>query len=142
MHHLTDTQRLECLSDLYAIVGSLAGYNEAKSFLKDLLTTSEQLMIARRIQIAKQLMQGQTHEAIREDLGAGYGTITQVDHWLNDGNDGYGQVLKKRKTKEQKKIDSIPPAAFSLDQLRRSCPRQYLFLNLLMAAKKKMDKSK
>ena len=71
MHDLSDAQRKACLGDFYSIVGSLQGYDEAKNFFKDLLTTSEMIMISRRIQIARQLMKGWTHEQIRENLGSG-----------------------------------------------------------------------
>jgi len=142
MHDLSDAQRKACLGDFCSIVGSLQGYDEAKNFFKDLLTTSEMIMISRRIQIARQLMKGWTHEQIRENLGSGKATIIQVDRWLNEGFGGYKQVLKKYKAKEDERKSYIPPAPFSFDDLRKRYPRQYLLINLFMAAKNKKNNDK
>ena len=132
MHNLTEAQLKECLTDFYQIVGSLSGYDEAKSFLKDLLTTSEMVMVSRRLQIAKYLARGWTHDQIREYFGAGYSTIVQVDRWLNDGFGGYRQALKKHKEKADNKKTYVPPSPHSWEKLRKSYPRHFLFLNLLL----------
>lgn len=136
-HNLSEAQKKEYLGDFYNIVSSLQGYDEAKNFFKDLLTTSEMVMICRRIQIAKLLMKGWTHEMVKEKLGAGLATITQVDKWLNEGFGGYARVLKKYNNKKDNQREKIPPAQFSLEQVRRRYPAHFALLNLLMDKKKK-----
>jgi len=135
--NLSDKQKKEYLGDFYSIVGSLRGYDEAKSFFKDLLTTSEMVMLARRIQIAKLLAKNCTHEQIREKLSVGWATITQVDKWLNEGFGGYAKVLKKYSIAKSDKLERIPPPLFSLDDIRHRYPAQFVLLNLLMSKKKK-----
>ena len=136
MHNLTEAQRKECLGDFYKIVASFHDYNEAKNFFKDLLTSSEMIMISRRIQVAKYLMEGMTHEQVIEALGVGSGTVVQVDRWLHDGNRGYRQVLKKFKDEEKIKKAS-GSSHYSLAQLRKKFPVQFIFLHLLMDKSRK-----
>jgi TrpR-related protein YerC/YecD len=135
--NLSGTQKKEYLGDFYSIVSSLRGYDEAKNFFKDLLTTSEMVMICRRIQIAKLLMKGWTYEQVKEKLGAGMTTIGQVDKWLNEGFGGYARVLKRHNANKDKQREKIPPAPYSLEQVRRRYPAHFALLNLLMDKKKK-----
>lgn len=136
-YSLSEAQKKEYLGDFYSIVSSLNGYDEAKSFFKDLLTISEMVMICRRIQIAKLLTKGWTHDRIREKLGAGLTTIGQVDKWLNEGFGGYARALKKYHARKDNQREKIPSAQFSLDQVRRRYPAHFALLNLLMDKKKK-----
>lgn len=135
--HLSETQKKEYLGDFYSIVSSLRDYDETKSFFKDLLTTSEMVIICRRIQIAKLLIRGWTYEQIKEKMGAGMTTINQVDKWLNEGFGGYARVLKKHNDRKDSQREKIPPAPFSLDQVRRRYPAHFALLNLLMDKKQK-----
>ena len=135
-HHLSNEQRKQYLGDFYHIVNSLRGYEEIKNFFKDLLTTSEMVMISRRIQIAKLLIKSWTYRRIKEKLGVGIATIVQVDKWLNEGFGGYRQALKKINAGNIDKLEKIPPAPFSLDHIRRKYPSHFALLNLLMDRKK------
>ena len=76
---LSEAQKKEYLGDFYNIVSSLHGYEEAKNFFKDLLTTSEMVMICRRIQIAKLL----TPKAKRK-FGEGNYTSKNAIKWKGD----------------------------------------------------------
>jgi len=136
-HNLSETQKKEYLGDFYSIVNSLRGYEEVKIFFKDLLTTSEMVMICRRIQIAKLLMKGCGYEQVREKLGVGYSTINQVDKWLNEGFGGYRQVLKRFNAVQRVKLEKITAAPSSFDSIRRRYPAHFALLNLLMSKKKK-----
>jgi len=136
-HNLSEAQKKEYLGDFYGIVSSLRGYDEAKNFFKDLLTSGEMVMISRRIQIAKLLIKDCTYEQVREKLGAGLSTISHVDKWLNEGFGGYAQVLKKHNAAELARREKIPPTPYSLDDIRRRYPAQFALLNLLMNKKKR-----
>jgi len=95
------------------------------------------VMISRRIQIAKLLIQGTTYEDIQADLSVGKATITQVDKWLNNGFNGYKTVLKKHQNQKTIKKDYIPTSPFTLADLRRRYPVNFLLINMLMGAKNK-----
>lgn len=90
---------------------------EAKSFLKDLLTHTETKMFAKRIQIAKMLLQGYDYRAIRNHVKVTSGTIAQVNNLLHTRGDGLKQIVSrlleiesKREKKLEGKSQSLVPA--------------------------------
>jgi TrpR-related protein YerC/YecD len=82
------------LDEFYSIVTLLESKEEVKNFFKDLFSTSEALMVARRIQIAKLLLSGSSYETIRQKLAASFTTIGNVQRWLDAGFGGYLKALE------------------------------------------------
>jgi len=115
------------------MVSLLKTREEVKIFFKDLLTLGEMVMISRRIQIAKMLLDGQTYETIKSKLKVGATTVSQVERWLNNGFGGYKTTIKKYKNKysnfKKSEINIEPP--FSLTSIRKKYPLHFLLLNLL-----------
>lgn len=132
-HHLSDDEKKVYLGDFYTMVSLLKTREEVKNFFKDLLTLSEMVMISRRIQIAKMLLEGETYESIRDKLKVGATTVSQVERWLNNGFGGYKTTIKKYKNKypkfKQSEVDDVSP--FSLATIRKKYPLHFLLLNLL-----------
>ena len=60
---------------------------EIVNFFLGLFSPSESLMLARRIQIAKLLLEGENYENIRKNLGVGNSTIQKTDLWLHGGDE-------------------------------------------------------
>ena len=83
------------LNLLYSKMSKLNSKQKVADFLSDLLTESEQVMILRRLQIAKLLLEGKTYYEIRMALGVGISTIKNVRHKLDFGNGGYINFIKK-----------------------------------------------
>lgn len=138
-HKLSELEKKKYLGDFYKIAAALNGYDETKNFFKDLLTLSETVMIARRIQIAKMLLNDIGYDDIRKELGVGFSTINHVDRWLNNGFGGYRKALQKfsnDKKSIHRLVDKIPAAPYSLDNVRKKYPLHFLLLNLLMDNKK------
>ena len=136
-HQLSEKEKKEYLGDFYSIVASLKNRDEVKSFFKDLLTLSEIVMISRRIQIAKMLLRGVTHEIIREKLRVGFNNIAQVENWLHNGFGGYRSALKNFKDrggKEERRITEEYP--FSFSRLRRKYPAHFLLVNMILDREK------
>ncbi len=134
-YELDEAVRNKILKDFYLMVASLNNVSEVEKFLKDLLTPSESVMIARRIQIAKMLLEGALHEEIRRKLGVGFSTINQVDRWLNNGFGGYKLALKKLKKGAMPKFQQPQNIPMTFDWLRKRYPAHYLLINLLMKNK-------
>ncbi len=86
------------------MVSLLRNRDEVKNFFKDLLTLSEVVMISRRIQAAKMMLEGETYEAISKKLKMSTTTIMQVEKWLNNGFGGYKNIIKRYKSKKGTKI--------------------------------------
>lgn len=134
-HSLSEKEKKKYLGEFYDMVSLLSDRREVKNFFKDLLTLSEVVMISRRIQIAKLLLQGSTYDEIREDLKVGSSTIGQVDRWLNNGFGGYKKVIKKHNEKSVNKSkteligDENTP--LSLQNIKKRYPAHFLLLNIL-----------
>ena len=65
-NQLSDFEKKKFLGEFYSMISLLRGRDEVKKFFKDLLTLSEVVMISRRIQIAKMLLDGFDYEEIRK----------------------------------------------------------------------------
>lgn len=131
-HELTKEEKIKYLGEFYSMVALLQSREQVKKFFKDLLTLSETVMVSRRIQIAKMLLEGNTHEKIRKKLKVGFTNISQVERWLNNGFGGYKEVIdaykKKYKKRESKNRNCFP---FSSEWVRNKYPAYYLLSNIM-----------
>lgn len=73
--------------------------------LNDLLTESEIKDLAKRLRIAKLLINGETHEEIVQELHCSFATVTKIKMWLNNAGEGLKKVIKKL---PQRKYVPIP----------------------------------
>ena len=98
--------RYRMIGDFYDIVTHLKSKNEVVGFFMGLLTSSEALMLARRIQIAQMILSKKSYESIREELGVGHSTITNIARWLYGKNEHFHEQIQnhmKRKSRRNKK---------------------------------------
>ena len=132
-NQLTELEKKKYLGDFYTMISLLKNRDEVKNFLKDLLTLSEVVMISRRIQVAKMLMDGHKYEEIRKKMRIGVSTITQVDRWLNNGFGGYKVIVRRHKEGKEavRHEENISATPFSLKAIRKKYPLHFLLLNLL-----------
>jgi TrpR-related protein YerC/YecD len=131
-NQLSDFEKKKFLGEFYSMISLLRGRDEVKKFFKDLLTLSEVVMISRRIQIAKMLLEGFDYEEIRKQLKVGKTTISQVEKWLNNGFGGYQEIIKRHNKKEAKwRVKNTPPPPFSWQAIKRKYPLHFLLLNAL-----------
>ena len=87
----------KCLDALYAAFGFAEEKNATKSFLNDVLTESEKIMIGRRILVAKKLLVGQSYREITREMGVGLDTVYKVKKWLGGRHKGIEKVVDKVK---------------------------------------------
>ena len=100
---------------------------EGQSLLKNLLTTSELVMLGRRLQIARMLVAGFTFAHIQSKIHASPITIVSVDRWLEGKFRSYRRVLRPFRHPSDKPID---PHSFRA--IHRKYPGHALLLNLLL----------
>ena len=94
--HLIDKkEKYKVIGRFFEIVSNLKSKKEVIDFFVGLLTSSESLMFARRIQIAEMLLEGDNYERIRKVLKVSNQTITKTDQWLHSGDENYGRWLEK-----------------------------------------------
>lgn len=137
---ISNQDRIKYLDALYTAVESLKSREEIKSFLRDLLTESERIMIGRRIIIAKRLLDNQLYEQIMREMKVGPDTIMRVHRWLEDDNDGYERVVKKLEKvleSREKKRDKAYADPYSFEGLKQRYPLHFLLFNLFDKLKEK-----
>ena len=130
-HNLSELEKKKFLGEFYSVIARLKTRDEVKNFFKDLLTLSEVVMLSRRIQIARMLIEGETHDNIRQKLKVGFGTIVSVEKWLKDGFGGYKEIIKRYKKRHNgKKWDGSGNFPYSHGWLRKKYPLHFLLSNL------------
>jgi TrpR-related protein YerC/YecD len=127
---LTELEKKKFLGELYDMIALLKNREEVKQFFKDLLTLSEVVMISRRLQIAKMLLEGFTYREVQKKLKVGVPTIVSVERWLNQGFGGYRSIIQRHKKQERKLKDYEPAPPFSMKHLRKKYPLHFLLYNL------------
>jgi len=69
--------------------------DEARRFLRDLLTEPEILEFAKRLQAAEMLSRKVPYSTIEKETGLSSTTVARVAKWLNGKEGGYRSILKK-----------------------------------------------
>ena len=75
----------------------LKNQEEAKSFLRDLLTEQEILEFGKRWKTAQMLHHNFSYSAIEKETGISSTTIARISKWLQEGMGGYQLILKRLK---------------------------------------------
>ena len=94
---LSIKKRKELKRLLFIKITKLKNIQEVKDFFEDLLTESEFVMIIRRLEIAKLLLDELPYWQIRQELGVGYDTIKLVRNKLVNGAGGYERFIRELK---------------------------------------------
>jgi uncharacterized protein YerC len=68
---------------------------ETSLLIQDLLTASEIKNLAKRLRIAKLLLEGEKHRDIAKKLHCSLGTVSKVNIWLNERGEGFRKIIKK-----------------------------------------------
>lgn len=101
---LTKKEQEDLLIEFCEAISALRKPEEAAQFLKDILSAPEADMLAKRLRIAKLLLNGSTYESVRNLTGASPVTVARVSEWLRISGDGYRLVASRAK-KRPEKID-------------------------------------
>lgn len=99
-------ERQKLLSEFWRAVFLMETVEETRSFFKDLLSETEEVMLARRLKIARLILAGKSYEAIEKALHTGSGTIASVHAWLDGGFGGYLKAIHKLEQDQNKKPKS------------------------------------
>ena len=92
MKFVWNTQRNIRLVDAFL---ALETRDEAKRFLRDLMTENEIEEFGRRLEAAKLLTAGTPYESITSTTGLSSTTVARISKWLKGTLGGYGLVLKR-----------------------------------------------
>ncbi len=112
----------ELLSEFCQALLSLKTPEEAVKFLTDLLTKSEALMLAKRIKIAKLLLEDKNYRQIEGLLKVGHTTIAKIATWLTEGGEGFRLIAERTKKERQKPESSWDLAMKDWKAFKRKYP--------------------
>jgi uncharacterized protein YerC len=125
---LSDFERIETLDTLYTAAGVVKGRAAMKTFLRDLLTESERIMLGRRIVIARRLLKGDSTSDISAEMHVGLDTIYRIERWLYGQFGGYEHAIagleKEHEGRRRKAAAKVP---FSFANLKKKYPLHFLF---------------
>ncbi len=95
IHSISKEERFQIIGEFFDVIAELKGKQDIIDFFIGLLTPSESLMLARRIQIAKLIIEDKNYEEIRLELGVGLRTIQSVHTWLNKKEGAYKKIIER-----------------------------------------------
>lgn len=141
---IDSNSKMKYLDLLWTSIAQLKTREETKKFFKDLLSESESIMLARRIEIARRLIEGNSYDSIAQELKVGMDTINRVQRWLISGSGGYEKAINgfKReldrrflKSKKNNKKES-----YTFEWIKQKYPFHFLLFNLLSGNKNSKNK--
>lgn len=121
-NRLSKSEQQRLLIALCQAVSSVKNSKEAAQVLTDLLTPSEIEMVAKRLEIAKLLIQGKTYDQIRTRINAGYSTIGRINTWLNLSGEGFKIAVSRMKKEEKQPTFEEKVDPFSWHNIGRRYP--------------------
>ncbi|MDO8523800.1 MAG: Trp family transcriptional regulator [bacterium] len=131
---LLNKDKYKLLHEFWTTLALLETVEEIQNFLKDLLSETEAVMLARRLKIAQLIYQGKSYESIQKTMQTSPGTIASVHSWLDGGFGGYlkgiqklRQELGRQAALQEKKEKSKDP--LSLEGLKRKYPLHFMLFN-------------
>ena len=107
-HSIDPKEKYKAIDSLFDVISKLKTKQEIVDFFLGLFTASESLMMARRIQIARMLLDDKSYDEIKKKLRVSSQTINATDKWLHKGDEKYTAWLRSRvsqiESKEKNKI--------------------------------------
>ncbi len=116
---LTATKRKELVVNLCRALSVLKSPEEVAQALTDLLTPKEVETIAKRLQIAEYLVNGDDYLSIRTKLKVGLSTIARVNTWLNLSGEGFKIMLSRKKESPKKNSEQELYDPYSWTNIKR-----------------------
>ena len=92
---LSKEEKVDLMFDLINSFAMVKKPVETALFLQDLLTPNEIRNLSVRLRIAKLLLNGITHREIQKEIHTSLATITKVRNWLEEGGDGFKNVIAR-----------------------------------------------
>jgi TrpR-related protein YerC/YecD len=90
--------------ELFEAVLKLRDLDEAKKFLRDLLTEEEIIEFSKRWQAARMLADKVPYSEIEKSTGLSSTTVARVSKWLNSGTGGYKLIIKRTHHRRDKSL--------------------------------------
>ncbi|MEX0913075.1 MAG: helix-turn-helix domain-containing protein [Candidatus Paceibacterota bacterium] len=135
---INKAEREMILKTLYRSADKMVGDQAVRTFIDNVLTEGERIVIGRRLLIAQMTLAGMSQPEIGERLsGVSPNTFGRIYKWLDKEFPGYDDALKQSKKEEQARIEKrrkphyehVDP--FSMEGLKRRYPLHFLLFNIV-----------
>ena len=83
------------VNNLWSVFAMIKGKDDIKLLFKDLFTHTEYKMFAKRLEIARRLLEGETYESIMDHLKVTERTISAVSNILERAGQGFRLASQK-----------------------------------------------
>lgn len=123
-------ERYDLVGELLEVISNLRSKRDTVDCIIGLLTASESLMIARRVRIARLLIEQKSYVDIRAELHVSTNTIANTERWLRRGHAKRQKILERHilkakgsvkqysgKSGEKSPLDKYPQHRFLKDLL-------------------------
>lgn len=115
---------------------------DIRLLFRDIFTHTEYKMFAKRLEIARRLLEGQKYEQISDDLHVTQGTISQVSNILAQAGTGYRKAHEKLTDIEKSLQRKRAHYQDVLERrVRRKMPAEKVLPDLIVAGAKALDKA-
>ncbi len=84
------------LKDLWSAITLLKNREETKGFLSELLSHTEMMMLAKRVQIVRGLLKDESYRVIKQRVVVQNSTIAKINNQLHTSREGWLARLTKR----------------------------------------------
>ena len=119
---ISNKEKEKLLEEFCEALSVLKTPQEIMNFITDLLTRQEIIMLAKRIKIAKFLIEGKNYRDIENLLKVGHGTVARVTQWLLEAGEGFRIITERTKKEKPKPLSSWDLAMRDWRRLRRTHP--------------------
>lgn len=130
--------RIKFTEQLAEVLAHITDKRQMRELITTLLTPSELIMLARRLEIASRLLEGKSYATIRKEIKVGISTVQSVDSWLEHTVRDY-QNMRSKQIHEQKALKKLAEArlrkrsgSVSPLDIRHQQPNRWWFINLLL----------
>lgn len=102
LNNIPKKERIKLIGSFYDAINCAQNREELRFILRDLLTPDEIGMLAKRIEVALLLLEGQTFDQIVDDIKVSKDKINNVRHSLEIHGEGYKLIQKGLEKKNKK----------------------------------------
>lgn len=130
------------VNNLWSAFTLMDSKGDIKLLFKDLFTHTEYKMFAKRLEIAKRLLDKQTYEIISRDLNVTSRTISSINNILNEKGEGLRKAYQKLEELEEKYLSKQRERTKNLENpFRQKVKRKTATGALLKAGLVALDKT-
>jgi len=100
---ISKSERYKIVGNFFDLVSEMRTKKELVGFFVGLLSPSETIMLARRIQIAELILEGKKYSEISSIMKVSESTIASVARWLDVENSQFRKQIKHHQKMQKKK---------------------------------------